>query len=412
MRTLALAAVLLVPSMVYACLHPGGSTQTTSVSQEGQQALIVHHDGVEDLILKVEYAGLAGAASLAWVVPVPAAPSEYGTTDAGLFEDLDNWVRLRWVERRRTRRRGGVDGPRSSSSSLVLLEAAQVGPFAIQPIQGRGPGAGVALNEWMTGNGFQAIPDTTLAYYLERNWTFLAIKVTPGGADTMAERAGLPPLRITFPSDRAVFPLKLSTHMGEFPVRAYLVTATPLVEEDFGGARARGFEVLSGGWYHRAHGSRRRGRLESRVAGGRFTRDRAPETLQPLLRRMGDAPLHLSILLSERFNRTSRSESVQLRAIDWTEDLSVPGLAEGQRLMGVADESDESDNADNSESVDSDSELESSADSESESQPVESASEDESDSTSASESESSGCSVQGGASLAWAWLALLWRRRI
>ncbi|MEM9072967.1 MAG: DUF2330 domain-containing protein [Myxococcota bacterium] len=321
------------PAAALACLHPGGGgSHTTSVTQNGQQALIVHHDGVEDLVLRVEYEGLAETPSLAWIVPVPAAPTDYGTADDALFDDLNEWVNLRRVWRPRSRSRGRSSSGSRSSSTLVMLPAAQVGPFAVQPIQANGAQAATELNEWMTTNGFQPLPEANIRYYVERSWTFLAIKITPNSG-TLSGGGGLPPLRITFPSERAVFPLKLSTHMGMFPVRAYLITSEALTEEAFAGARARGFEVASGGRHYRVPGLPR-GRLETHVRGP-FPAERAPASLRPLLARLS-GPAHLSVLFSRHFNNIEGNvDGFEQRSALWREDLSVPALPEGARLEGV-----------------------------------------------------------------------------
>lgn len=317
-----------------ACLHASRHEQKpTPVTQKGQQALILHHAGVQDLILKVEY-NTGETAALAWIVPVPAVPTEYGAVDGKLFDALAGWVNLRrGVQDRRRRAKGiGGDGAKEPVATLTLLPPAAVGPFDIQPIQARGKAAGSALNAWMTERGFGALPDETLAYYIERNWTFLAVRVSPDkGKKTMAKAGGLPPLRITFPSAQAVYPLKLSTHMGEFAARVYLVTADILATNAFAGARARGFEVVSNGMYFDAPHTG--GALRSDV--GHFMVADAPESVRALLsKRFADKrQLSLAVLLGERVNDSetisgSGPDGVDVRRApaDWSEDLAVPAL--------------------------------------------------------------------------------------
>lgn len=326
----ALAVTLAPYSPARACLHAQGPA-SMKIGQKGQQALILHHDGVEELVLKVEYAGDA-APSLAWIVPVPAAPTDYGTVDTALFDALDEWVQLR---RERPRARA-MEKSAPPQAVLTLLPPARVGPFEIQPIQVAGEtGADAALNAWMREHGFQELPAATLAYYIERGWTFLAIRVTPASGAALEAEGGLPPLRVQFPSADAAYPLKLSTHMGEFAARVYLVTAAPPAERAFDGVRARGFEVVSGGRY-----------LETaRFADGplaaavdRFAPADAPDVLKDMLqKRFGDArALHMSVLLSERVNAPAPPDGgdVELAPARWAEDFAVSLGAAAPKVAG------------------------------------------------------------------------------
>ncbi len=190
-------ALLVAPSPpAEACLHPAGSG-AKPVTQSGQQAIVLHDGKVEDLILRVDYEGL-DAPSLAWVVPVPAVPTRYEALEPGLFDEVGRWVNLRREPARRPRSRRKRDGPTPASTpALTLLPEVKVGPFQIQPIKAQGPQAAAELNGWMTENGFAAIPDASLAYYVERSWTFLAIKIDPKAGGAFDSRGGLSPLHLT-----------------------------------------------------------------------------------------------------------------------------------------------------------------------------------------------------------------------
>lgn len=324
-------AIVAVPSVALACLHATGGEAAQPVTQSGQQAIVVHHDGVEDLVLQVDYQGLASQ-TIGWIVPVPATPSEYGVGELQLFRDVGEWVNLRRQRPQPRGLRSRGTPTQAAAATLRFGEPARVGPFDIQPIQGFGSGAANALNEWMRANDFQPLPTLTLSYYVQRNWTFLAIKATPEEGAELDDAGGLPPLRITFPSERAVYPLKLSTHMGAFGVRIYLFTSEPVRAEAFAGARERGFEVATGG-IHLRHPASKPGTLRSDVAA--FEVASAPPTLRPLLARVGERA-HLSVLLNEDFNQEPRA-GVEMRSAHWAEDLSVPGVGEGEVLVGSAD---------------------------------------------------------------------------
>ncbi len=328
-HSFSLALLLLWSPSALACMHAAGKN-TKPVVQAGQEAIIFHAAGVQDLLIKAAPAD-AGDGALAWVLPVPSVPTLYKAVGAAAFDQLHRQVALmRQGPQPRSR-----SAAKSAGSAIRLLPAAQAGPFVIQPIQGAGPKASVALNEWMSSNGFAQIPAAGLDYYVRRGWTFLAVKLSPNRG-----KATLPALHLRFESERAVYPLKLSTHGGVFAARIYLFTEAVLAEEAFAGARARGFEVLSGG-RHLATAAFTRGRLKAKLTS--LDAKSAPAALAPLMKaRFGDKAAQLSVLLNERVNETSiegfaksRWAHVRFAPAVWAEDLSVPGLPDGEVLKAA-----------------------------------------------------------------------------
>ena len=321
-----------------ACLHAAGAAPTAEpISQRGQQAIILHDGTTEDLILRVEYEGV-DAPSLAWIVPVPSMPTAYGAMDAKLFEEVGDWVQLRRVEPPVMRAASADGGEKAAPSAPPLLQLgppAKVGPFAIQPISVEAgadrKAGGEALNAWMRDNGFAEISAEGLAYYVDRGWTFVAVKIDPdGGADKIAAEGGLPPLRLTFASTSAVYPLKLSTHMGELTARVYLVTGAAVPQAAVADLPSKGFEAVVGGAYKVAP---RRAATGLETAVSTFAATDAPQSLRSLLTaRFADAgQLHMSVLLSELVNADAPELFTDVkgsfRPIDWAEDLAVPPLS-------------------------------------------------------------------------------------
>ena len=339
MRTLSLLilaiASLTGSAIAHACMHPFGSTDSRArIKQSGQQALVLFHEGVEELVLKVDYAfdedSYEGTAppSLAWIVPVPSIPSHYSAQEADLFTDLDEWVELediRLSRMRTTMSAGGSEGPSVRRSALVLLPTVQVGPYAIQPIRAQGENAGRALNEWMRLNSFAEIPEETMQHYLSRRWTFLAVRAS--SSDSLGATGSLPPLSIRFATDRPVYPLKFSTHMGTFPVRAYLITADDLPDSAFAAATHHGFVVAGTGRLGQI------GHLGDTHHGQRFLRTRvrefgvgdAPPSLRPILGALG-LGVQPNLFLRVLRHRNLAGESIA----GWNEDLAFPPYANRQ----------------------------------------------------------------------------------
>ncbi len=325
-----------------ACLHPPRDARV-SLGESGQEALILYENGVEDLVLRVALRSDRPLSELAWVVPVPTVPEEYGLARRGLFRALARWVRLRWTPDPRLRVRSTSRGRKGGA--LRLLPPVRVGPYRVQPIQGRGPEAVEALSRWMAEHGFAAIPDESTRYYQERNWTFLAIRVQPPEGADLPSKSSLPPLRIRFRTPRIVYPLKFSSHMGQMAVRLYVLTPKPLSPSDLLGARRRGFHVWSARHgYLRASGPRHRlsygvpAVLHARIRGPRKA-NRMPPRLAELVRNRWEErscgtarKLWLTVLFAPHLNAPSR-RGVLYHVTDWPEDLAIPAPPEGSRVQ-------------------------------------------------------------------------------
>lgn len=237
-------AFLAPAPVAVACIH-GPAKYQGKIEEKGQVGLVIHHAGREELILRVDYGVKAGKAPerLAWVVPVPSNPDHYATVHRRVFSELASLTAPRV---RRAARGPVAKGAKSMGTGIVLLEPSRVGPYDIQPIAGQGRESGPALNTWLTGHGFQAVKKKTMAWYLDAGWTFLAIGIGPEKGQKRLDPAGsLRPLRISFASDRIVYPLKFSSHQGSFPVTLYVLTRSGLKSVAKEQARSKGFDVTS-----------------------------------------------------------------------------------------------------------------------------------------------------------------------
>ncbi len=330
MRTLlVLVLFLLAPRDVAACLHaPGGAR----VRQHEQMGLVVHGGGIEDLILRIEYDVAAGTEKLGWVVPVPSEPTRYAALSPDLFEDVERWVGLEYESE------GTAEALVLGALGVQELEPHTVGPYDVQPIRATGETAASAVNEWLVDHGFHAIDDAPLQYYADREWTFLVVGIGSGASGALPDRDELPPLQITFRSERPVYPLKLSTHMGTFGATIFLFSRSRYSNEDFSGALDRGFGVVTEGRYLSPM-DRSGGRYLTQIRRGRFRMGRAPSALRPLLRRLGGGTSYLTVLESDGLNVDSERDDVQRRPARWPEDLSVgpPMRLDARRLAPMRD---------------------------------------------------------------------------
>ena len=235
----ALAAILLLPlAPATPCLHqPEG--YKGSMVETSQQAIIFFDSETarEELIIRISYEETSDErlSNLAWVVPVPTAPDGYAVESPDVFKEVFDFV-----EQTKDQLDHEADGGLTwgmESDGIELLQKVTVGEYEIQPIRGRGANAGPALNEWLKANGYGQVPIANMQWYLDRNWTFLATKILD---------VTFRPLRISFATPQLVYPLKFSSHQGEFAVTLHLITAGPLPRRELRGQLAQfGFEFSS-----------------------------------------------------------------------------------------------------------------------------------------------------------------------
>ena len=244
---LSTALTLLLTSAALACLH-GPKDGGYRFDQEAQTALIFWAGGRQELFLSVDYEVTVRSPSpksppsgLAWVVPLPSAPDAYRVADAELLKSASEaWHRARPSPEVASTRSSGEKSLRADRGGIRLLEKVEVGDYEIQPIQTTDKASGAALNAWLTKNGFGEVPAANMAYYLERSWTWLAVKAKQGAADRSTvrtptrkgapQRGTLKPLQISFASEEIVYPLKFSSHQGTFSVAIYIATEKPLAD--------------------------------------------------------------------------------------------------------------------------------------------------------------------------------------
>lgn len=249
------AAAMLLGAMLVAgvdgaracCMVPEG--HPSRISQDAQRAILVHRDGREDLTLaiSVRLQGEELPDHFAWIVTVPSEPDRYEVVGRESFDAAHMWAAARteppppksWG----LGGRGSPGGVKDAAPTAAALEFGRrevVGPYDILPVRARGVEALDALNVWLKENGFPAESTDHMRYFVERKFTFLAIRVNPAeGATAVPERADLPPLRFSFASERPYYPLKFSSRQGVFELAIVLVTGEPLDHGKSGDALRR-----------------------------------------------------------------------------------------------------------------------------------------------------------------------------
>ena len=139
--------------------------------------------------------------------------------------------------------------PQSRSKGLGDLKSIKVHPeqivgsYRIWPIEIRSArNGGAALNNWLTQNGFGAVPVENQRYYLHKGAVFLALKITHLTGST----TDIKPLHIVYKSDQMTLPLKFSTHSGPFNVLLYTFAPQKPDPASFTSLSRRSFLSASG----------------------------------------------------------------------------------------------------------------------------------------------------------------------
>ena len=215
-----------------ACMHlPPG--YEGSIGQNTQEGVLIHSDGREQLILRVNYRidGKKPAPNFAWIVTVPKEPDAYKLADPKLFKDMFNLSQK--LLRPKPDEKNKLNAPRLGSANILeekqsgveLGKRAVVGPYDIQPVRGVGAHALKGLNQWMIKNGFEPMAADHMAYFVDNGFTFLAIKVNGArGAQGVAAGGMLPPLAFSFASEQPYYPMKFSSHQGTFDLNLHILS--------------------------------------------------------------------------------------------------------------------------------------------------------------------------------------------
>ncbi len=239
-RIVCTAALLVTAYAAFSCCMVPASF-LGSISQNAQDAIIFHQGNREELILRINYriTGDSMPDQFAWIVTTPTEPDAYRVANEDLFTSVDRWASALLTPRPSPVSTGcGLgcsknDHPAANlaheETSLIFGEFAEVGPFSIQPVRARGADALEALNAWLKKNGFPSEDPGHMKWFIEKEFTFLCIKVTPPEGKTAVPKSSfLPPLQISFESEKLYYPLMFSARQGRFALSLYTLTDQPL----------------------------------------------------------------------------------------------------------------------------------------------------------------------------------------
>ncbi|GAA2930487.1 DUF2330 domain-containing protein [Streptomyces argenteolus] len=202
----------------YACGCGAMVTAGETRLSVGRETSVVHWDGrTEQIVMRLTVDGDAPEA--AWIMPVPHRASvELG--DPGLFEELAEITAPEYRDRNyfwpregdwpldRTDGAGAPASGADGAPEVGVVDRERLGPFDVARLTATDP---EALRGWLESNGFE-LPDrlaTALRPYVAQEWEYVAVRLAPE-EDGAALGGALEPLRLSFASDRPVYPMRLS----------------------------------------------------------------------------------------------------------------------------------------------------------------------------------------------------------
>jgi len=228
------------PVLRACCMVP--RSYAGDVDQSAQHVLVLHHDGHEELVLRVRpfFRGAdAPPSSLAWLVTVPSVPTAYRTASPEVFaaaRSLHEKLRDLYEEQEpnplvpNQLSKGLFMAADAAPRSAISIGATiTVGPYEITPITALGASAVDELNRYLGENGFGEEEPDHLRWFAENEFTFLCIKITPPeGSTRLGDHLDLPPLQIGFDSERPYYPGMYSANQGDFGLELTMLSSKPI----------------------------------------------------------------------------------------------------------------------------------------------------------------------------------------
>lgn len=238
--SLAVVGGALAPDSAEACLHPLKEFKFP-IKAGAQRGLIFFDAGHEELVLRPSYSldtssagkevkddAIKGFNSLAWLVPLPSLPESYKEADKLIFTELEDFTpayqkspKNSWRGRAKGELRGGDE-----ADGVEYFEKIKIGDYTIQPIKAKGEMGEVELNNWLETNGFGKITEETLKYYIDKDYYWLAIKLS--NKEGLPVKGDVKPLQISFKTEKPVYPLKINSGRGEFDMELWVITRKEL----------------------------------------------------------------------------------------------------------------------------------------------------------------------------------------
>ncbi len=246
-----LMILFFVTFIYFDCTFADGGFFPTNVEQMGnsaespnQRAIIIHDGQKETLIVQVKYSG--NIRDFAWVVPLASLPDENSIQieSDSIFSLLHDLTQPK-VYRINRSKYGRGDGVMKDGEEIEEINSAQVqvwqnlavGPYDVKIISGTST---QALRDWLHNNGYKYSPtaDAILEYYIQKGCYFMATRVNMESQSMSKNsifQAGLPALKVSFPVEKPVFPLRISeiSSAPENEIEIYVISNHRMISDNY-----------------------------------------------------------------------------------------------------------------------------------------------------------------------------------
>ena len=336
LRKLTASLILLVMiggPVIACCMVPKGFLG--DVDQSEQQVLILHHDGHQEMVIRVApyfHQGEDSPPYMAWVLTVPNQPTGYQIADQGVVEEAF-WLRTRLVamakEQWENRTHFGFAPPETGVDSALGSDLAdglqvqppvQVGPYTITAVKANGVEALDHLNAYLKSHGFPQEDPGHMEWFVENDFTFLCIYIVPPeGSSDLGRAVDLPPLQVGFETEHPYYPGMFSSQQGNFSLSMALITSKPLNRKIFFERKLQLNDNVED-------------RLPNIWSVAPFSDDRLREVANALSGHEDVDRWYVNTLQTEGFNRPDK-EGVPAIA-KWKEDIFFPLGDDGDAIPG------------------------------------------------------------------------------
>jgi hypothetical protein len=179
-----------------------------------ERAMVAWDGKTQDILMSFNVSGSSDKA--AWIMPVPSA-AEISLGDTEVFDELGRltaprveyrdswWPTFTWLF---SGAASSLETAGAPGGAVNVLGRQRIGPFDVTRLAANDP---TALATWLADKGFPR-PDgleTNLAPYIADHWEIVAIQLAPAQAGESLT-GDLQPLRLSFTSDKLVYPMRLS----------------------------------------------------------------------------------------------------------------------------------------------------------------------------------------------------------
>jgi hypothetical protein len=214
-RVATVAATLLatggigVVTPAYACACGGVVNVRNETATVNNEVALADWDGRRETIL-MQLAMQSGSGTAALIVPTPT-PATVAAGSSSTFTELRRLTAPAVVTDHRWFGSGAWSDGASAGSAAnpggpTVLGQVQLGPLEATTLSGGGLDG---IRKWLSDNGYEMHPEVTatLEPYLREGWSFVAMRLT--SAEPL--NGTLDPVRLTFDSDRFVYPMRMSS---------------------------------------------------------------------------------------------------------------------------------------------------------------------------------------------------------